>query len=483
VLDRAVHNVLKFIFTAISSRVENTAFDQEKDHGISGKITAECAVLLKNEGNILPLDKTCKAAFIGEFAVNPRYQGGGSSHINAYKVTSAVMSTSGIIYTYAEGFKAKETAVDESLLAEAVELAKNSDVAVIFAGLTDVLESEGYDRTTLSLPENQNALIKAVAAVNSKTVVVLHNGSPVSMPWKDKVPAILEMYLGGEDTGTAAIALLYGDANPCGKLAETFPLKLSDNPSFLNFPGENGRAEYREGVFVGYRYYDKKEMDVLFPFGHGLSYTTFQYSDLTLDKAQMTDAETLAVSCKITNTGKHAGKEIAQLYVRNHNGTIIRPVRELRDFAKVELSPGETKTVYFTLGLRSFAYYEPKIHDWCVESGTYVVEIAASSRDIRLSNTVEVKSTVVIPVSFTRYSTIGQLMSAPAGQQILGPMLQKMRENKGAAASATADALGGGEMIQTMMFESPLASLITFGALTEEQVDGIVAAINGYRED
>jgi beta-glucosidase len=480
VLDKAVRNVLKFIFTSKSSKVENIVFDREKDHAIAGKIAVECAVLLKNEGNILPLDKTRKAAFIGAFAENPRYQGGGSSHINAYKVTSALTAASGIPYTFAEGFKVQETATDENLLAEAVELAKTSEVVVIFAGLTDIIESEGYDRNSLSLPENQNALIEAVAAVNPKTVVVLHNGSPVSMPWKDKAAAILEMYLGGEDIGTAVIALLYGDANPCGKLAETFPLKLSDNPSFFNFPGENGRVEYREGVFVGYRYYDKKEMDVLFPFGYGLSYTTFEYSDLTLDKAQMTDAETLTVSCKITNTGERAGKEIVQLYVRNHEGAIIRPIRELRDFAKVELAPGETKTVRFTLGKQAFSYYEPKIKDWRVETGTYTVEVAASSRDIRLNDTVEVKSTAVIPVSFTRYATIGQLLSVPAGRQILGQTLQKMQESGRASASSAGDAMGaGGEMIwQTMMLESPLASLVTFGALTEEQVDGIVAAIN-----
>jgi beta-glucosidase len=479
VLDKAVRNVLKFVDTSTSSKIENTVFDREKDHSIAGKMAAECAVLLKNDGNILPLDKMCKVAFIGEFAINPRYQGGGSSHVNAYKVTSATAAASGISYAYAQGFKVKETATDENLLAEAVELAKNTDIAVIFAGLTEVIESEGYDRTTLSLADNQNALIEAVAAANPKTVVLLHNGSPVSMPWKDKVMAILEMYLGGEDTGTAAIALLYGDANPSGKLAETFPKKLSDNPSFLNFPGENGRVEYREGVFVGYRYYDKKEMDVLFPFGHGLSYTTFKYSDLTLDKTRMTDAETLAVFCNITNTGKRVGKEIVQLYVRNHAGAIIRPVRELRGFSKIELNPGETKKVNFTLDLRSFAYYEPKIHDWCVESGTYTVEIAASSRDIRLSGMVEVESTALVPVSFTLYSTIGQMMAVPAGQKILGPILQKMQEKRGVSASPIGDTLGSDtEILQKMMYEMPLMSLVGFGLFTEEQVDGILAAIN-----
>jgi beta-glucosidase len=481
-LDKAVRNVLRFVFASRSVQVENAVFDREKDHGIAGRIAAECAVLLKNDGNILPLDKQCKAAFIGEFAVKPRYQGGGSSHINAYKVTSAAAAASGFSYTYAEGFRAKETMPDGRLLAEAVELAKNSDAAVIFAGLTDAIESEGYDRKTLSLPENQNALIEAVAAVNPKTVVVLHNGSPVSMPWKDKAAAILEMYLGGEDTGSAAVALLYGGANPCGKLAETFPLKLSDNPSFLNFPGENGRVEYREGVFAGYRYYDKKEMDVLFPFGHGLSYTSFEYHNLTLDKERITDAENLTVSCEITNTGKRAGKEIVQLYVRNHQGAIIRPIRELRDFAKVELNPGETKTVNFTLGPRAFAYYEPRMHDWCVESGTYTVETAASSRDIRLSAPVEVKSTALIPVTFTRYSTVGQLLAVPAGQQVLGPVLQKMKENQGESAPSTGDTLGTEtEMLQAMIYEMPLASLVAFGACTDEQAGGLVAEANGHR--
>ncbi|GHV42647.1 glycosyl hydrolase [Spirochaetia bacterium] len=478
VLDKAVCNVLKFVFASKSSKAENIVFDREKGHAISGKLATECAVLLKNNGNILPLNKKCKAAFIGEFAVNPRYQGGGSSHINAYKVTSAVMAATGIPYEYAEGFKTKESVTNQKLLAEAVELAKGSDVVVVFAGLTDVIESEGYDRKTLALPENQNALIEAVAEVNPKTVVVLHNGSPVAMPWKDKVAAILDMYLGGEDVGAAAIALLYGNANPCGKLAETFPLKLSDNPSFLNFPGENGHVEYREGVFVGYRYYDKKEMDVLFPFGYGLSYTAFEYNDLTLDKTHMTDTETLTVSCKIKNTGEYTGKEIVQVYIRNYGGNIIRPIRELRDFTKVELNPREEKTVEFTLNKRAFAYYEPRIMDWCVESGIYSVEIAASSRDIRLEFPVEVKSTAVIPTTFTRYNTIGQLMSVSAGQQVLEPLLRKVQEGMGNVLTTIGEMGAGNEMMQAMTFEMPLVSFVLFGILTEEQVDGIVKAVN-----
>jgi beta-glucosidase len=219
-------------------------------------------------------------------------------------------------------------------------------------------------------------------------------------------------------------------------------------------------------------------MDVLFPFGYGLSYTAFEYSDLTLDKTHMTDTETLTVSCKIKNTGEYMGKEIVQVYIRNHEGNIIRPIRELRDFAKVELNPGEEKTVEFRLNKRAFAYYEPRIMDWCVESGIYSVEIAASSRDIRLEFPVEVKSMAVIPATFTRYNTIGQLMSVSAGQQVLEPLLRKVQEDMGDVLTTISEMGAGNEMMQAMTFEMPLASFVLFGILTEEQVDGIVRAVN-----
>jgi len=255
-----------------------------------------------------------------------------------------------------------------------------------------------------------------VASVNPNTVVVLHGGSAMELPWLDKVKAVLYMGLGGGNVGTAAVRLLYGEANPSGKLAEGWPLKLEDNPSYLNFPGEDGVVDYAEGIFIGYRYYDKKRMDVLFPFGYGLSYTTFEYSGLELDKASMQDTDTLIVSLKVKNTGTVAGKEAVQLYVRDEAVSVWRPVRELRGFENVELTPGEEKAVIFTLDKRAFAYYETKVRNWFVESGRFFVEIDASSRDIRLSAPVEVTGTVELPIHYTKASAVEDLMKTEKGR-------------------------------------------------------------------
>ena len=261
---------------------------------------------------------------------------------------------------------------------------KKADKAVIFAGLPDSFESEGYDRSHMRLPECQDRLIREIAEVQPNTIVVLHNGSPVEMPWKDDVKGLLEAYLGGQAGGSAVVNILYGKVNPSGKLAETLPLKLSDNPSYLNF-AEREKVNYSEGVFVGYRYYDAKEMEVAFPFGHGLSYTTFKYSNLKLDRTEMTDQDTLTVSVDVTNTGSRAGKEVVQLYVSDRTGSVRRPLKELKGYEKVSLDPGETKTVTMTLDKRSFAWYSTELHDWYAASGEYEILIGASSRDIRLT--------------------------------------------------------------------------------------------------
>jgi beta-glucosidase len=376
---------------------------------------------------------------------------------------------------YAKGYNAKPDETDNALLAQAVEAAKNSDVAVIFAGLTDRYETEGSDRENLDMPTNQNALIAAVAQAQPNTVVVLHNGSPVSMPWLDDVPAVLEMYLAGDGSGEAAVSILYGGANPSGKLAETFPQKLSHTPSYLNFPGERGRVEYREGVFVGYRYYDKKEIDVLFPFGHGLSYTQFEYSNLRLDKNEIADTETLTVTATIKNTGSRFGKEAVQLYVKNPKGKVNRPVRELRAFTKIALQPGESTEVRFTLDKRAFAYYETRLNDFTAESGVYGIELAASSRDIRLSANVTVNSTAVIPNHFTRYSTLGEVGETPKGHALLASMKEKR-----AASAYDLSSLGAGAevMVEKMMQEMSLGALVSYGMMSEEQLDGMIAMLN-----
>jgi beta-glucosidase len=478
-LDKTVTRILRAVFDCLEKRDENAVFDRDADHKIAAHIAAESAVLLKNEGALLPLEKDAKIAVIGEFAQKPRFQGGGSSFINTSGVTSAMNVLSGQAnITFARGYDSRSESVDAALIDEAVKAAKNADVALIFAGLPDSYESEGFDRKHIDLPENQNALIREVCAVQKNTVVVLHNGAPVAMPWINEVKAVLEMYLGGEGVGEAAVSLLYGEVNPSGRLAETFPIKLSDNPSYLSFPGFKDETVYREGVYVGYRYYDKKEMPVLFPFGHGLSYTTFAYSDIKIDKATMKDTEIRTVTAKIKNSGVRAGKETVQLYVRNHGTGIDRPVRELKGFTKVSLDPGEEKTVSFTLDKRAFAYYETAVHDRVVESGEFVIEVGASSRDIRLEASITVESTTIIPVVFTRYSPIGDIMATAQGKAVLGQIMGKMQEQIGGSDSVN---LGESspEMLAALMNDMPLAALAGFGGMTEEQLGGLLAALNG----
>ena len=333
VLDKSCEEYLNVIFKYEENRDKNAVFQREKDHETAREIEEECIVLLKNEDALLPLSADKKVAFIGKYAEEPRYQGGGSSHINSFKTESAMDAVEFLAtvkkenITFAKGFDDVEDKADEALAAKAVEAAANADVAVIFAGLPDSFESEGYDRKHLGMPNCQNALIEAVAEAQPNTIVVLHNGAPVEMPWLGKVKAVLEAYLGGQAVGGAVVNVLYGNANPSGRLAETFPLRIQDTPCYLNYGGEHDKSVYSEGVFVGYRYYTSKEMEVLFPFGYGLSYTTFSYGNLTVDKKEFKESEKLLVSVDVTNTGACTGKEVVQLYVAPKGGTIIRPVR------------------------------------------------------------------------------------------------------------------------------------------------------------
>jgi beta-glucosidase len=483
VLDDTVRGILNFVNESLENRKPDAIIDRAKNMELAADLETECAVLLKNDHHVLPLKKSAGIAFIGEFAEKPRYQGGGSSHINvphpvgALEAASRYQTAHGLNITYSRGYDSKAKESNIALVDEAVRAAKNAEAAVIFAGLPEAFETEGIDRKTLAMPENQNALIEAVAAVQPKTIVVLHTGSPVVLPWLDKVAAVLCVYLGGANVGTATAALLFGEANPSGKLAETWPLKLEDNPSYLNFPGVNGVAEYREGIYVGYRYYDKKGMDVLFPFGYGLSYTAFEYGNLRLDREKMSDTETLNVTCTIKNTGDRPGREAVQLYVRDLESAVPRPVRELKGFAKVFLNPGEEKELAFTLKKRSFAYYEAKIHDWYVESGEFVIELGASSRDIRLSARVEVAASAELPIVFTLNTPVGELQKTAKGRALMEQMMATYL-NSGTDTSQSMGE-GGNEMVQAMMREMPLGQLVSFGRITDEQLDGMIAILNG----
>lgn len=506
VLDTAVERILTMVDKYLTARKDidpasmvhplpssvERGYDVAAHHALARTTAEQSAVLLKNE-DILPLQKDKKIAFIGEFAKVPRIQGGGSSHINNTSVESA-LDAAGDSVSYAQGFHIDKETTDETLLQEAITLAKESDVAVIFAGLPDSFESEGFDRTHLNMPANQNELIARISEVQPNVVVVLHSGSPIAMPWLDKVAGVLQMYLAGQASGGAAVNLLFGDATPCGKLAETFPLHLEDNPSYLNFPGNREKVCYQEGVFIGYRYYDKKKMDVLFPFGYGLSYTDFTYSNMKVtvngknaaDVDVIKETDEIIVSADITNTGNCDGAEIVQLYIKNPVVYEIRPEKELRNFAKVFLKAGETKTVTFTLNARAFSYYETRIHDWYAESGDYEILLASSSRDIRLQDTVSITGSKKIPF-VADYITTCEDVELFAKD---GSALDEMLRRSGFAEATDHDgddSMGSGtaDMMKAMFTGTPLHSILSFSSeeLTYEDIQDTIRKLNEAEKD
>ena len=482
-LDQAVERILRIVFRYTENARPDTPWDKEAQHRLAAEIAADCMVLLKNEDALLPLKSEDEIAFIGEFAAKPRFQGGGSSHIHCFKTTSALEAAEGLKVRYAQGFSAAQDSASDEQIAEAVAAARAAKAAVVFAGLPDVYESEGYDRTHMRLPDCQNRLIEAVAAANPNTVVVLHNGSPVEMPWIDQVKAVLEAYLGGEAVGLAAVRVLFGELSPSGCLPESFPQKLADNPSYLYYGGEGNVTEYREGIFVGYRYYDRKETELLFPFGHGLSYTHFVFSDLRLSATRITDRDTLTATVTVTNTGERAGKAVAQLYVRDCESGVLRPLRELKGFEKVFLQSGESKAVCFTLDKRSFAYWNTAIHDWHVESGEFAIEIGRSSRDIALSETVYVESTTVLPRHYDENSIFMDILADPHAAAVIRPLLDGFRETfmpPGEEQTAAAREAITDEMNLAMLQYMPLRALVSFAGdrLDPAVIGQLVAALN-----
>ena len=422
VLDNAVDKLLDMILRAQAVRGEYT-YDSDAHHKLAREIASQCMVLMKNDNNLLPLKKDAKVALIGEMARTPRYQGAGSSLINPIKLDSAyeTMKEMGINATFSAGYSLKKKCKNQAeLLNEAVQNAQNADVAVVFVGLTDEYETEGNDRKHIDIPPVHNTLVEEVLKANPNTVVVLSGGASVKMPWANKVPAILNMFLTGQAGGSAVCDVMFGDVNPSGKLSETYPVALEDNSSFNYFPGTSVSVEYREGVYVGYKYYDTANKEVAFPFGFGLSYTTFEYSDIKVSADKIKDTDTVTVSFKVKNTGAVDGAEVAQLYVNDVESTIYRPVKELRGFKKVFLKAGEEKEVEITLDKRAFAYYNVNIGDWHVESGDFKILVGASSRDIKLEATVFVESTVEAEVpdyKTTAPSYYGaDIMNVPANE-------------------------------------------------------------------
>lgn len=396
-LDERVDKLIDIILKGAANKKPGYKFDVKAHNLLSRQIAEQSMVLLKNDGNILPLKRVEGeyVAVIGAFADNPRYQGAGSSIINPTMIDSGrrAFNNSPISVKFADGYdRSGKRKNEDAYITEACNLAKNASKAVVFIGLTDDYESEGFDRSTMKLPDGHNRLVEAVSRVNDNVIVVLEGGSPVEMPWADDVKAILNAYLGGQSVAPAIVDVLTGKANPCGKLAETYPICLKDTPTSFRYPDSKEDVQYRESIFIGYRYYDKVERNVRFPFGFGLSYTSFEYSNIKLKKKNLTKGEGAKVTFTIKNTGDVAGSEIAQVYVAKPESKIFRAPKELKGFVKIHLDPGEEKKVSVELDDRAFAFWNTATEDWCVESGEYKILVGASSGDIRLEAAVKMKS-------------------------------------------------------------------------------------------
>lgn len=491
ILDAAVERLLTIIFRAAETEKGHTEIDVDAHHALARKIAGEGMVLLKNEGHLLPLQGVKKLAVIGQSAKVPYFQGGGSSHINPIKVDIPFEElqklAGGAELLTADGYPL-EQGFDQALIDEAVAVAQQAEVALLYAALPTYKESEGYDRGDLDLTEQQVALIKAVAAVQPKTVVILNNGSAVAMSeWIDDVAAVLEAWMMGQAGGGAIADILFGRVNPSGKLAETFPLRVEDTPAYLNFPGENGTVHYGEGLFIGYRYYDAKGEDVLFPFGYGLSYTTFEYANLQVSaqgkERSFKDVDGVSVSVDVINTGDVAGKEIVQVYMHDREARLSRPYKELKGFAKVALEPGETKTVTVALDERAFAYYDPAYGQWITESGAFDVLVGSSSADIHLKETVRMESTQALPCILNRDSTTREWMADPRGAAVLQPLMGQAMGHMPAGA----DAGSLGMEVMEFTLDLPLTAALGFyggelPAPPEQIVDGLLAQIEGGTE-
>jgi beta-glucosidase len=480
-LDRLVTEILRVVLRADATAREEEDQKLEEHHALARRVASEAIVLLKNDNDVLPLlrDRLKDIAVIGEFAVNPRYQGNGSSEVKPPRVDRFMDVIEaeygdGVNITYAQGYELSDDR-DFSLIDEARKVAAAADVALVFAGLPQQYESEGIDRTHIDLPPSHNRLIEAIAGVQKNLVIILTNGSAVAMPWVDRVPAIVESWLGGQAGAGAVADVLFGAVNPSGKLAETFPMRLQDTPAYLNFPGEQGETIYGERIFVGYRYFEAREIAPLFPFGHGLSYTRFDYSDIQVSAKDITDSDGLTVTLTITNTGPVAGKEVVQLYVSDPVSRLQRPVKELKGFSKVTLEPGEGEEVRFTLGARDFSYYDPGQSRWIAESGAFEIGIGASSADIKLRQTIQLASTQQLNYQFDEYTFLRVLWE---NEQMRPLLIERI---PGWIGSMTAEGMPLGEaVIQDFLLDQPLIKLpfFTAGEISPEQVADLVERCN-----
>ncbi len=520
ILDERVDKVVDLIVKSKPALEKTYTYDVDAHHAIAQKIAEGSMQLLKNDDGILPLKAGQKVAVIGEMAKAPRFQGAGSSVINPTKLSNAFdeLQKLGVDVSYAQGYyksaptkKDKDRKTNEELLVEAKEAAAKADVAVVFVGLTEEFEGEGYDREGIEIPAEHNDLVAAVAETNPNTVVVIAGGSVILMPWLKKVKGLLNSGLGGQAGGIAVANILTGKVKPSGKTSETYPRAFEDNPTYGNFPGGPVTSEHRESVYIGYRYYDSADIDVEFPFGYGLSYTTFEYSDLKLSSDNIKDTDTVTVSFKIKNTGSVDGAEIAEVYVADKESTIFRPKKELRGFKKVFLKAGEEKEVSVELSKRAFAFYNVELGDWMVETGEFDILVGASSRDIKLTASMTVESTVSAPIPDYRktapnyYNNVANITRedfAAVYGELPNPEIDKSkkidlycclndaRHTKWGGklcrliekimSGMGSDANGDGKMLAAMATQIPVRNFISMsmGAFSPKQAEGLLKMLN-----
>lgn len=478
-LDEIVRALLRFAFVADANRRPAMLVEHDAHHRLARRVAAESAVLLKNDGALLPIEAadTEAIALIGAFARQPRYQGAGSSQVtpvreveDIHNELAALVAEAGEI-AYAAGYGG-DGETSPTLLAEAQALAARARVAVVVVGLPASYEEEGRDRTHINLPPGHNALVEAVLAVQPKTVVVLVNGSAVALPWVERVPALVEAWLGGQASGGAIADVLLGRVNPAGRLAETFPRHLEDTPAFLSFPDDGtGRVPFTEGLFTGYRWYEARHLEPLFAFGHGLSYTTFEHRALTVTP----NGDQVGVSLGVRNTGARAGHEVVQIYVAEQQPRLPRPHKELKAFAKVYLEPGAETQVHFTLGPRDFAVYDTRVAGWVVTGGRYTILAGASSRDIRLEASIALAgSGPRAPLS--RLTPLRTWLSQPATRAALRPALERLMQLFGVDGTTAPETANEG--LNEFLGSMPISKLIMFGVMSEAELAGLIGDAN-----
>ncbi len=484
-LAKAATEVAALILRAVAARKTDASFDADAHHALARRAGAEAIVLLKNEGKVLPLASGKKVALIGAFASSPRYQGAGSSMVNPTRTSNAADELAVLLaaesLVRAEGYDT-EGETTGALIDEAVKAASSADIAVVFAGLPDSYESEGFDRHSIAIPPGHVRLIEAVAQRHANVVVVLLNGSAIEMPWAERVKGIVEAWLGGQAGGGAIADVLTGRANPSGKLAETFPATLEQTPTFPNFPGRSGHAHYGEGVFVGYRYYDVKRLEPLFPFGFGLSYTEFAYTGIRSSGAVFDVDHNGYVTIEVTvkNIGAVAGQEVVQLYVHERAPALPRPIVELRAFDKVALAAGEEKIVRFTLNRRDFAYYDADTGGWAVTPGTFDIRVGGSSRDLPLQVSIEVSAKAVAGKHLTPRSLVGDFKGAANGEAFYEELVRALGFGALLDSGKEADAAN---LTHEQITAIRKARMSTFAFVDEMPVNKVPAFSHGHFSD